>query len=64
MKPSLDSALRKIARLPLPHQIAFLRTMISLEKPGTIRWNDWQLAIQDRQNRLIKKQNAADRRRA
>lgn len=57
MKPSIDSVTRKIQRLPLPHQIAFLRTMVGQEKPHSVRRVELELALQDRMTRQIKKQN-------
>lgn len=54
----------KIARLPNVHQIAFLRTIVAQEKPRSVRRIELELMLQDRMTKQIKKQNAADRKRA
>lgn len=64
MKPSIDEVARRIARLPNIHQIAFLRDIVALESPRSVRRIELELMLQDRMTKQIKKQNAADRRRA
>lgn len=66
MKPSINEVARRLERISLGKQIAFLHSLVAIEKknPRSHRFIDLQLMLQDRMTRQIRKQNRQDKRRA
>lgn len=66
MKPSINEVARRLERISLGKQIAFLHDLVDIEKknPRSHRFIDLQLMLQDRMTRQIRKQNRQDKRRA
>ena len=51
---------RRIKPLSLPHQIHHLRSLVSMEKPRSIRRMELELLLKDRITRQLKKELRAN----
>jgi hypothetical protein len=62
MKPTpLHLIVSRIRPLALPHQIAFLRSMIALERPHSIRRNELESLLAGKITKQLKRENRQER---
>lgn len=60
MKPTpLHILVTRLKRLPLHHQIAHLRALISFEKPYSIRRNELESLLCDKLTKQLRRENRA-----
>lgn len=62
MKPvPLHQIVARIRPLALHHQIAFLRSMIALERPHSVRRNELQSLLEGKLLRQLRKENRQEK---
>lgn len=49
----------RLKRIALPHQIAFLQSLLKLEKPHSVRRNELQSLLDGKMLKQLKKENRA-----
>jgi hypothetical protein len=62
MKPTpIHLIASRIKRLSLPHQIAHLRSLVALEKPFSVRRNEFQSLLEGKMICQLRKENKQER---
>lgn len=60
MKPTpIHIVVARLRPLPLHHQIAYLRSLVALEKPYSMRRNELESLLQDKTTKQLRKEGRA-----